>query len=115
MENEIDNNGKTQTGKIILYTLLVLFAAGSIGLYFTMEDEKDQLVEKSTQLEEELQLRDSAYNEIIDIMYGVETKIEKIKDRENIITDVTSRDFNQSDKDRMIKDCLLYTSPSPRD
>lgn len=102
MENE--NKKQNQTGKIVLYSLLAFLTIGALGLYFTMEEEKDQLVEKSTQLEEELHLRDSAYNEIIDIMYGVETRIEKIKERESIITEVSNGDFSKKDKDQMIAD-----------
>lgn len=100
----MENENKSQTGKVVLSILFVLLAAGAVVFYFSMEEEKDQLFEMSTQLEEELHLRDSAYNEIIEIMYGVETRIEKIKERENIITDVSNRDFSKKDKDQMIAD-----------
>jgi chromosome segregation ATPase len=98
MKNE--NNIK----KIVLYGVLAFVTVGLIGVYFSMEEEKEQLTEKSTQLEEELHMRDSAYNEIIDIMYGVESKIESIKQRENIISEVSNGDFNKRDKDQMIAD-----------
>ena len=73
--------------------------------FISMQDEKQQLTVASKKLEVKLQERDSAYNEIIDIMYGVESKIEKIKQRENLIADVKSiRDFTEVNKKQMVDD-----------
>lgn len=106
MGSESKNQGK----KVTLIASMVAIVAVVTALFFTMEEKKDQLVERSTQLEKELHTRDSAYNEIIDIMYGVETKIESIKAKENIISEVTNQDFNLKDKDQMISDMVSIDS-----
>ncbi|MEP1035250.1 hypothetical protein [Ekhidna sp.] len=96
---------KTQT-KNILAVVIGLTITIAIAIAFTgMQEEKKELLVQSIQLEEELQERDSAYNEIIDIMYGVENKIERIKQRENLIADVsTNKDFTKADKQQMVND-----------
>lgn len=95
----------TQT-KNILAVVIGLAITIAMAVVFTgMQEEKKELQVQSLQLEEELQERDSAYNEIIDIMYGVESKIEKIKQRENLIADVSSnKDFTKADKQQMVSD-----------
>ncbi len=102
---------KTQT-KNILAVVIGLAITIAIAVAFTgMQEEKKELQVQSMQLEEELQQRDSAYNEIIDIMYGVERKIERIKERENLISNVSSNDdFTKADKLQMVNDMSLIDS-----
>lgn len=95
---------KNQTTKILLFSFVILVTAGILASYFTLEDEREKLVEKAVQLEQELQERDFAYNEIIDIMYAVESKIESIKDRESFISETSSGEFDRDEKNRMIDD-----------
>lgn len=95
---------KNQTTKILLFSFVILVTVGILASYFILEDEREKLVEKAVQLEQELQERDSAYNEIIDIMYAVESKIESIKDRESFISETSSGEFDLDEKNRMIDD-----------
>ncbi|UXP32161.1 hypothetical protein N6H18_17620 [Reichenbachiella agarivorans] len=101
---------KDRTIKITVLLVALVVTVGLIALFFTMEEEKSKLSEKSIQLEQQLEARDSAYNEIIDIMYSVESKIESIKDRESLISNISMGDVNKADKMQMMKDMSLIDS-----
>ncbi|WP_425392727.1 hypothetical protein [Ekhidna sp.] len=102
---------KNRNKNILAVVIGLVITAGLVVAFTSMQEEKKELVVQSVQLEEELQRRDSAYNEIIDIMYGVESKIEKIKQRENILSDVSNtNDFTAADKKQMVKDMSLIDS-----
>lgn len=98
--------------KIILSMVLfiALVATLSVALY-TMHNDKVKLNEQSLALKETLDKKDSAYNEIIDIMYSVEQRIDKIKNRENLLTKINSKDdITAEDKDQMVKDMSMIDS-----
>ncbi|WP_424962084.1 hypothetical protein [Ekhidna sp.] len=102
---------KTQNKNILAVVIGLIITVGLAAVFITMQEEKKELTVQSVQLEEELQKRDSAYNEIIDIMYGVENKIEKIKKRENLLSDVSnSNDFTTADKKQMVEDMSMIDS-----
>lgn len=95
---------KNRTRNLIVAVLGfgLLIIAGAFIL--SQEKEKKVLAEDNTKLENQLMAKDSAYNEIIDVMYAVESKIENIKKRENLISDVSSGEISESTKDDMIRD-----------
>ena len=102
---------KTSTKNILAVVIGLAITIGLAAVFVSMQEEKEKLTVQSVQLEQELQQRDSAYNEIIDIMYGVETKIDKIKQRENLLSDVSGgNDFSSADKKQMVKDMSLIDS-----
>ncbi|WP_370089957.1 hypothetical protein [Ekhidna sp.] len=102
---------KSSTKNILAVVIGLAITIGLAAMFISMQDEKEKLTVQSVQLEQELQQRDSAYNEIIDIMYGVETKIDKIKQRENLLSDVSGgNDFSKADKKQMIKDMSMIDS-----
>lgn len=102
---------KTQNKNILAVVIGLILTMGLAAVFITMQEEKQELTVQSVQLEEELQKRDSAYNEIIDIMYGVESKIEKIKKRENLLSEVSnSNDFTTADKKQMVEDMSMIDS-----
>ncbi|MCV9387997.1 Cbp1 family collagen-binding glycoprotein adhesin [Reichenbachiella ulvae] len=96
--------------KITLIVAALVVTGGLCALFYTMEEEKTQLSEQSFQLEKELAARDSAYNQIISIMYSVESKIEQIKDREHLISDLSVGEVNQMDKMQLSKDLNMIDS-----
>lgn len=102
---------KSSTKNILAVVIGLAITIGLAAVFMSMQEEKEKLTVQSVQLEQELQQRDSAYNEIIDIMYGVETKIDKIKQRENLLSDVSGgNDFSTADKKQMVKDMSLIDS-----
>lgn len=102
---------KTQTKNILAVVIGLVLTVALASVFISMQEEKKELTVQSMQLEEELQERDSAYNEIIDIMYTVESRIEKIKQRENLLSDVSgSSDFTKADKQQMVKDMTMIDS-----
>jgi chromosome segregation ATPase len=102
---------KTQTKNILAVVIGLAITVGLVTVFISMQEEKDELTVQSVQLEQELQKRDSAYNEIIDIMYGVENKIERIKKRENLLSEVSNNnDFTAADKKQMVKDMSMIDS-----
>lgn len=102
---------KNKTAKWTLVTAATLAVVVSLtALYFTIEDEKEQLSLKSIQLEEELQDRDSAYSEIIDIMYSLESQVGNIKLRENLVSEISSGDLTKSNKRQLVHDMDMIDS-----
>lgn len=99
-----------RTMKITLLVAVLVVAGGFAALFYTMEEEKGELTQQSLQLEHELALRDSAYNEIIEIMYSVESKIELIKEREHLIADLSTGDVDKADKLQLSKDMSMIDS-----
>lgn len=102
---------KTQTRNILIVVIGLVITVAIATVFTSMQEEKIELKAASLQLEEELLARDSAYNEIIDIMYGVESKIEKIKQRENLLAEVNgANDLTSLDKRQLVNDMGLIDS-----
>ncbi|MEP5104580.1 MAG: hypothetical protein ABJQ84_08155, partial [Ekhidna sp.] len=102
---------KKQTKNILAVVVGLVFTVALAVVFISMQEEKKELTVQPKQLEEDLHERDSAYNEIIDIMYTVESRIEKIKQRENLLSDVSgSNDFTPADKKQMVKDMTMIDS-----
>lgn len=95
---------KTRT-KNIIGVLIGLGLTTILAMTFVdLNNEKAQLAVSNVNLEKELETRDSAYNEIINVMFEVESKIEKIKARENLISDMSIGELSKDTKDRMVED-----------
>lgn len=84
---------------------LIISALALSSLTFSCNTEKRQeLQAKADQLERQLNARDSAYNEIMDLMTKVESQIENIKERENIIANRSNEDFAGDSKQGLVED-----------
>ncbi len=68
------------------------------------QEKRRELQAKADQLEQELHARDSAFNEIMDLMTRVESQIEKIKERENIIANRSGEDFSEDTNQGLVED-----------
>lgn len=100
-----------KTKNIIAIVIGLAITIALAAVFTDMKEQKDTLKEQSNQLEEKLQKRDSAYNEVIDIMYAVESKIERIKKRESLLADVSNtNDFLKVDKKQLVNDMGLIDS-----
>lgn len=95
---------KTRTKNIIGVLIGLGLTVALAMAFINIRNEKTQLAETKVSLEKELHTRDSAYNEIINVMYEVESKIEKIKARENLISNMSSGELTMSIKDQMVAD-----------
>lgn len=86
-------------------TLIITALAGST-LMFSCSDkkEREELRKRADLLESKLMERDSAYNELVDIMSNVEGQISKIKEKENLVSLQSQGDFTESEKDQIIED-----------
>lgn len=96
------NNKKAKLTIVAAAVLAVVVSLSA--LYLTIEDEKEQLSLKSIELEEELHSRDSAYSEILDIMYSLESQVSNIKMRENLVTEISTGDLTKSNKRQLVHD-----------
>ncbi|MBV6641201.1 MAG: hypothetical protein KI791_10800 [Cyclobacteriaceae bacterium] len=67
-------------------------------------EKRRELQAKADQLEQELHARDSAFNEIMDLMTRVESQIEKIKERENLIANRSGEDFTNESSQGLVED-----------
>ncbi|WP_258104167.1 hypothetical protein [Marinoscillum sp. MHG1-6] len=86
-------------------TIIITVLAGSTLLFScTDQKEREELKKKAAMLEAKLMERDSAYNELIDIMSTVEGQIASIKEKENIVSLKSEGDFTDTEKDQIITD-----------
>ncbi|XOV93840.1 MAG: hypothetical protein ACFHWX_03825 [Bacteroidota bacterium] len=67
-------------------------------------EKRKELQAKADQLAMELHARDSAFNEIMDLMTKVESQIEKIKERENLIANRSTEDFVNDSSNGLVED-----------
>ncbi len=67
-------------------------------------EKRKELEAKAEQLEHQLYARDSAFNDIMDLMTKVESQIELIKERENIIASRSGDDFASSTRQGLVED-----------
>jgi hypothetical protein len=83
----------------------------AIGILMKVQDEdKKKLIDQSIGLEMALTERDSAYNEVIDVMYAVEEQIERIKQREKLVSSLSEDGFTENRKDGMVRDMRAIDS-----
>ncbi|MEO9482249.1 MAG: hypothetical protein ABJG47_02335 [Ekhidna sp.] len=100
-----------QTRNIITVVIGLVITVALAAVFSSMQVEKKELKVQSVKLEAELLQRDSAYNEIINILYGVESKIEKIKRRENLLSDLNgANDLSKTDKQQIVDDMGMIDS-----
>ena len=88
------------------YIIVGIIVAISIMSSCNVEERK-KLEEKAVSLEQKLHERDSAFNEIMDLMTKVESQIEQIKERENIIANRSNEDFSSNGKEQMVEDISI--------
>jgi len=100
----------TKTRNILGVLIGIGLTVAIIISFVTLENEKSELVESKTQLKAELEQRDSAYNEIINVMYEVESKIDRIKKRENLISEVSNKEITRDTKEEMVRDMIKIDS-----
>lgn len=81
-----------------------IILVGTLALSSCDKKEREQLKAQADSLEYRLHERDSAFNNIMNVMADVEQQIELIKKQENLITTNSSGDFTVSEKDQMVVD-----------
>ncbi len=88
---------------IIFFILIIALGVSSCDL----KNERKQLRIKTALLEQELNERDSAFNQILTVMDLAESKINEIKERENIVTLESEGEINPNQESRIIEDISL--------
>ncbi len=87
---------------------LIVGATALILLSASCDTEKrKELQAKADQLELDLHARDSAFNEIMDLMTKVESQIDKIKERENLIANRSKEDFAEESEQGLVEDIVI--------
>lgn len=95
MKNVKRNNTLMFSGALL--ALILLFT--SCG-----QEERKKLEAQAQDLETKLHERDSAYNNIMNVMADVESQIEEIKKQENIITNMNNEDISGQKGDKLVSD-----------
>ncbi|MEO9477589.1 MAG: hypothetical protein ABJG41_18735 [Cyclobacteriaceae bacterium] len=72
----------------------------------TNKEETEKLRKEAQMMEQKLHERDSAFNEIMDVMTTLEKQVSSIKEKENIVSMKSQGDFSDSDKDQIVKDMV---------
>lgn len=83
---------------ILLLSLLIILVVFAV-LFEMADSDKKEWIDRSAALEEELMVRDSTYDQVIDILYAVEEQIDNIKYREKLVS-MTSEDGLTENKKR---------------
>jgi len=83
---------------------LVIGMAIVLGLSSCDTKEREKLKAQADSLEYKLQERDSAFNNIMNVMADVERQIDDIKKQENLVVSNSSGDFSTSEKNEMVDD-----------
>lgn len=87
-----------------IHTGLAIGLAIALGLTSCGKQEREQLKAKADSLEYKLHQRDSAFNNIMNVMADVESQIDQIKKQENLMVSNSSGDFTPSEKNQMVDD-----------
>ena len=87
-----------------LKSALVIGMAAVLGLSSCDKKEREKLKAQADSLEYKLQERDSAFNNIMNVMADVERQIDDIKQQENLVVNNSSGDFSTSEKNEMVDD-----------
>lgn len=82
-----------------LLLALVVFSSSC-----TYKEEREQLKQQAADLEQQLQERDSAFNEVLMVMTEVETEITNIKNQENLISTSAESGDEEGDKFKLVSD-----------
>lgn len=83
---------------------LAIGMATVLGLTSCGKQEREKLKAQADSLEYKLQERDSAFNNIMNVMAEVETQIDDIKKQENMVVTNSSGDFSPKEKNAMVDD-----------
>ena len=83
---------------------LAIGMATVLGLTSCGKQEREQLKAQADSLEYKLQERDSAFNNIMNVMAEVEAQIDDIKQQENLVATNSSGDFSPKEKNEMVDD-----------
>ncbi len=87
-----------------LKSALVIGMAAVLGLSSCDKKEREKLKAQADSLEYKLQERDSAFNNIMNVMADVERQIDDIKQQENLVVNNSSGDFSTNEKNEMVDD-----------
>ncbi|WP_421872188.1 hypothetical protein [Marinoscillum sp.] len=93
-----------------------LLSAAAIGMVAVLglsscdKQERERLQAQADSLEYKLQERDSAFNNIMNVMADVEAQIDDIKKQENLVVNNSSGDFSSNEKDQMVDDLKRINS-----
>lgn len=93
-----------------------LLSAAAIGMVAVLglsscdKQERERLQAQADSLEYKLQERDSAFNNIMNVMADVEAQIDDIKKQENLVVNSSSGDFSSNEKDQMVDDLKRINS-----
>jgi hypothetical protein len=101
---------KQQT-KTWLWTGCFLLALGVFALaYMAVDHDKEQFMEKSKALEQQLHSRDADYDEAMNSLFTIEEQIREIKRREKLISTISQSDFGSDFKSNITEDIKAIDS-----
>lgn len=90
--------------------LLALAAFATVGLASCSSGEKEKVIEEQTvsikEMQSEIASRDSAFNEVLNMLSQVEDQVATIVEKENLIANAQSGD-NANNKDKLLKELAL--------
>ncbi|WP_323755673.1 hypothetical protein [Roseivirga sp.] len=90
--------------------LLALAAFATVGLASCSSGEKEKVIEEQTvsikEMQSEIASRDSAFNEVLNMLSQVEDQVATIVEKENLIVNAQSGD-NANNKDKLLKELAL--------
>lgn len=101
---------KNNNLKISILVVGIAMVIGFIYFIVTMKDEQQDLEQESIILENELAQRDSAYNEAVDLLFGIEAEVERIKNRENIISNRSLNEHDGYSENQIVEDMRAIDS-----
>ena len=92
-------------GELIFISLVFTLGLASCG-----KQERERLKAQADSLEYQLHERDSAFNNMMNVLNEVETQIDNIKQQEKIIATTGTSDFSVEEKSSMVKDLKQISS-----
>lgn len=94
---------------IALGALALMIAYGLTFWVIDIHEEKDEAIAETQYFKKQLAHRDSVYNDVVDLMFQVESQIEEIKTREQLVSTLGSSESNQASVD-IVADLRLIDS-----
>lgn len=101
---------KTKKGAIGVLVFGALITFGIIYFFVGAHEETQTLRAQTNELERELANRDSAYNEVVDLLFTIESQMEEIKTREQLVTDRSLNELDTSNYEYIVSDMRAIDS-----
>jgi len=101
---------KSRTKRWIMLTCLLITLVVFAVLFEMADSDKKEWINRSAMLEQELSIKDSTYNEVIDILYAVEEQIDNIKYREKLVSMSTNDGMTEGTKEGLVADMRAIDS-----